>query len=128
MFGDRDKLLVYFKLNTAHLHHLDNSELWYEFNLADPNLTKVMEFSAETEWVEERDLTLCPFRTFKAADDLCYRDVILDLEINVIRLTSRDEVDLGGDYLLTSVYSDFLNQYIKNAADELLDFKWTLLS
>ena len=87
-----------------------------------------MEFSAETEWIEERSLTLCPFRTFKASDDLCYRDVILELQINVIRLTSKDEVNLGGDYLLTSVYSDFLNQYIKNAADDLLDFKWTLLS
>ena len=87
-----------------------------------------MEFSADTEWVEEPDLTLCPFRTFKGLDDLCYRDAILNLNINVIRLTNQDKEDFGGDYLLTSIYSDFLNQYLKLAADELFDFKWTLLS
>ena len=61
----------------GHLHHALDSDMWFENDLADPALTRIIEFSDETEWVEEQDLTLCPFRTFKDADDLCYRDTIL---------------------------------------------------
>ena len=96
-------------MNSGHHDSENNSELWYEYNLADPSLAKVMEFNSETEWIEEKDLTLCPFRTFRAADELCYRDAILDLNINVIRLTNKDRVSFEGDYLLTAVYSEFLN-------------------
>jgi hypothetical protein len=124
--GNRSLLLSYFKLNLGHSHHVDDKDLWFEVDLADPELNRLLEFSEETEWIEETDLNLCPFRTFKDADELCYRDAILEVKIDVIRMAPRDEST--ADYLLTCQFSEFRNQYVGAIAEDLFDFKWQLIS
>ena len=43
-------------------------------------------------------------------------------------MTQKDKAYTSDDYKLTCQFSDFRNPYIAMAAEELFEFKWTLLS